>query len=52
MFQDMRDIGNVRKGKEEFALTMVRKGKITIEEASEDLGTPVEKLKAKLEDSK
>ncbi len=52
MFQDMRDIGNVRKGKEEFALTLVRKGKITIEEASEELGTPVENLKAKLEESK
>lgn len=52
MFQDMRDIGNIRKGKEEFALTLVRKGKITIEEASEELGTPVENLKAKLEESK
>ena len=31
---------------------MVRKGKITIEEASEELGTPVENLKAKLEESK
>lgn len=50
--QDMRETNEIKKGEEKFALNLVRKGKITIEEASEELGTPVEKLKAKLEESK